>query len=164
MEKSLTEKLFNDTMLTVNDLSLLLLNDECLINVCAYLDIFDLINVAGTCIRLQGIAYSQYNKIKSFEWNQFEHLPMNADIKEVISLIGTQIIYLTFNGSYERLSARDYCGAIREKCLHVKTLKLIGCHNYTSIIGEANLLPWLRTYAWRIYVCFGQKWTNPFGK
>lgn len=163
MEKCQGEKLYNETIESVKDSTLLHLNDDCLIHLCGYLNIFDLMNVADTCIRLLTIiAHSQYKKIKSFEWNQFEHLPVNADLNKVISLIGTQLLTLTFNGSYEQLSAKDYCGSIREKCLHVKTLKLIGSHNYTSIIGETDLLQWLRAIRLENLCVFWSKMDKAF--
>lgn len=103
--------------------SLLMLNDECLIHVLNYLNVYDLVNVAKTCYRLQNVAdicAYKYKKVRVVA-NKYTGITTEK-LSNVLSVIGEHV------SSVELDNANFFIfKTIRNNCSNLESIKLMDC-------------------------------------
>lgn len=114
------------------------LSTKALLDIFAYLDVEDTINLAETCLRLQDVAQLRYEQYKVFNLYKFVAAQRSEpnrhnriEVTKAMKAIGPYILELVadLNENFDR----QHMGSIIQKyCVNVKSLKIIGRYRYRS--------------------------------
>lgn len=110
-----------------DNLSLLILNDDCLLHVFGYLDLMDVLNTSEVCERLEKVATDHYKRVKFFKWKGLGDTP-NHLAKKIFPKIGRYLVELVIYGLYsDQNNYSDFIAAVRNNCTNLKCVKFLSC-------------------------------------
>lgn len=149
MENSLGVFNSADDEVATSEPSLLLLNDDCLIQLFKRLELLDFVNLAKTCVRLKNVAGDTFvHKFQSVVINdEREEYPTSIKVtkqqfSDVLSLIGGRVLSIELCDGYDFLLQ-----TVTDKCKNVNSLALWYCKlNISRQLQEFKNLKELRIY------------------
>lgn len=111
--------------------SLLNLNDYCLLHVFSYMKIRDVMNSEQTCTRLKNVAHLYYNTTKTFEWTS--DIPFACAPKIIVKFgrFTTSLHSIHFNRvrkpREQNKNYNNFIETLLDNCKNVKSLKFTNC-------------------------------------
>lgn len=107
------------------DLTLLILDNDCLLNLFDYLNLIDVLNVSELSDRLKTVAQIYCKRVKRFEWkNKYDN---NLAVK-IFPYIGKHLDVLVVHGiSSHQSKYKNVIAAIRNNCTNLKSVTLLNC-------------------------------------
>lgn len=112
-----------------DDLTLLVLNDDCLIHVYSFLDITDVLTLAKISERLGNVADAHYKRVKQFQWKGSDEVGEADNLAEkIFRKIGQHLIELVIFGLFNvQANYSSVFTAVRENCTNLKSIELNSC-------------------------------------
>lgn len=121
MEATVVESTLNE----MNTPSLLILNDDCLLEIAKHLNLYDTIDLSKTCHRLKGLA-------TTFMFKKFSQLTIDSEmfsddggeelIHEVLSHIGSHVVKLKC--SFGQLKLKYFWSIVNKTCKQLKHIEI----------------------------------------
>ena len=119
--------------------SLLLLNDQCLLHVFSFLNIFELLQLEYVCFRFSELISSHFYKLQQIvDFNKFKET-CKISPRLVLIRIGKYIKEITMSGAYNSSIINEFFEMIPEYCTNVEVLRFTN-FQYSC---ELNLLQYL---------------------